>query len=347
VFQRTPNFSLPARNAPITDERDSAEKANYHHRRDVARYNSGGVFRHDSTIKAYDLGDEEREEVYQRKWAEGGLHFASTFADIRTDRKANASAADFIRRRIAEAVQDPETAALLTPSGYPFAAKRPCVDTNYYQTFNRDNVEIVDIKSNPIDHISAGSIVSGGTEYHVDAIVYATGFDAMTGAINAIDIRGRDGQRLIEHWSEGPRTYLGLQSAGFPNMFIIASVGSPSALSNMMTSIEQHVDWVTNCLDQMNKLQMNVIEVSNEAEAGWVSQLNELADATLLTQGNSWYTGANIPGKPRVFMAYVGGVGTYRRICDEVAEKGYPGFIRRYQAEKDTTRDKAVAGSHQ
>jgi cyclohexanone monooxygenase len=216
---------------------------------------------------------------------------------------------------------------LLQPDNHPIGSKRICVDTDYFATFNRPNVELVDIRANPIEEILPHGLRAGPKDYDLDAIVLATGFDAMTGSVAKIDIQGRGGQTLNRKWAEGPRTYLGLMSAGFPNLFIITGPGSPSVLSNMIVSIEQHVDWITDCIAFMRDRRLEGIEASPQAEDNWVAHVNEVAHGTLYPQANSWYMGANIPGKPQIFMPYIGGVGVYRKICDEVAAKGYEGFV--------------------
>ncbi|MBE0609488.1 MAG: cyclohexanone monooxygenase, partial [Dehalococcoidia bacterium] len=232
----------------------------------------------------------------------------------------------FVRSKIREIVKDPETAELLCPRDYPFGTKRLCVDTGYYATFNRDNVKLVSIKDNPIEEITPKGLRTRDAEYEFDAIVFATGFDAMTGALLKIDIRGRNGLTLQEKWEHGPRTYLGLQVAGFPNLFTITGPGSPSVLSNMIVSIEQHVDWIFDCLGYLREHEMATIEASVEAEDRWVDHVNEIASHTLFPLANSWYIGANIPGKPRVFMPYIGGVGNYAQKCQQIADHGYEGF---------------------
>jgi len=223
-------------------------------------------------------------------------------------------------------VHDPATAARLTPRDYPIGTKRICADTNYFETFNRDNVTLIDIRESPIEAITASGIVAGGTLYGVDSIVFATGFDAMTGALLKVDIRGRGGESLRVKWEAGPRAYLGLATAGFPNLFMITGPGSPSVLSNMIVSIEQHVDWLTDCIGHMRARQLHVIEPTREAEDAWIEHVNKAASRTLYPSAASWYLGANIPGKPRVFMPYIGGVGHYRQECDEIVAKGYEGF---------------------
>jgi cyclohexanone monooxygenase len=251
----------------------------------------------------------------------------SVYNNLALDKAANDTAADFVREKIAEIVKDPQTAKLLQPNNHPIGSKRICVDTDYFATFNRPNVTLVDIRSNPIEEILPNAVRTRAKDYEVDALVLATGFDAMTGSVTKIDIRGRNGQTLNQKWAEGPKTYLGLMSAGFPNLFIITGPGSPSVLSNMMVSIEQHVDWITDCIAYMRDRGFEAMEAERQAEDSWVAHVNEVAHTTLYPQANSWYMGANIPGKPQIFMPYIGGVGVYRQICNNVATKGYKGFV--------------------
>jgi cyclohexanone monooxygenase len=327
VFQRTANFSIPARNAELTDEERAWFRANYPEirrvEREVAR---NGIYTDLPDRGALDDGDNERRARYEARWQRGGLTFMSAYNNLALDQAANDTAANFVREKIAETVKDPETAKLLQPDSHPIGSKRICIDTDYFATFNRPNVTLVDIRSNPIEEITENAVRTTAGEYELDALVLATGFDAMTGSVAKIDIRGRDGLTLNRKWAEGPRTYLGLMSAGFPNLFIITGPGSPSVLSNMIVSIEQHVDWISDCLDYMRCRELDTMEASREAEDKWVAHVNEVAHTTLYPQANSWYMGANIPGKPRIFMPYIGGVGAYRQICNEVAAKGYEGF---------------------
>jgi cyclohexanone monooxygenase len=327
VFQRTPNFSIPAHNAPLTAQERDAFRANYpeirRFAREVAR---NGIYTEMPDRGALEDGDNERRAKYEQRWGRGGLTFMSVYNDLALNKAANDTAADFVREKIAEIVGDPETARLLQPTSYPIGTKRICIDTEYFATFNRPNVTLVDIKSNPIDEILPHAVRTGGKDREIDALVLATGFDAMTGSVAKIDITGRDGLTLNRKWAEGPKTYLGLMSAGFPNLFIITGPGSPSVLSNMIVSIEQHVDWISDCIAYMRDHGFDSLEAEKDAEDKWVAHVNEVAFSTLYPQANSWYMGANIPGKPRIFMPYIGGVGPYRQICNEVAAKGYEGF---------------------
>ncbi|WP_445220850.1 flavin-containing monooxygenase [Bradyrhizobium sp. Pa8] len=328
VFQRTANFSIPACNAALTDEERNNFRRTYpeirRFAREVAR---NGIFAEQPDRGALDDSDETRNGKYSARWERGGLTFMYVYNNLGLERSANDTAANFVRGKIAEIVKDPETAKLLQPNSHPIGTKRICIDTEYFATFNRPNVSLVDIKTNPIEEITANAVRVAGKDHEVDALVMATGFDAMTGSVAKIDISGPGGRTLKEKWAEGPKTYLGLMSAGFPNLFIITGPGSPSVLSNMIVSIEQHVDWIADCLVHMRRQGVATMEAGGEAEDKWVAHVNEVAHGTLYPQANSWYMGANIPGKPRIFMPYIGGVGVYRRICDEVAAKGYEGFL--------------------
>jgi cyclohexanone monooxygenase len=327
VFQRTANFSIPARNAPLTSEEREAFRAKYPEIRRFAREEArNGIYTDMPDRGALDDGDNERRARYESRWTRGGLTFMSVYNNLALDKAANDTAADFVRAKIAEIVKDPQTAKLLQPNNHPIGSKRICVDTDYFATFNRPNVTLVDIRSNPIEEILPNAVRTRAKDYEVDALVLATGFDAMTGSVAKIDIGGRNGQTLNQKWAEGPKTYLGLMSAGFPNLFIITGPGSPSVLSNMIVSIEQHVDWITDCIAYMRDRGLDSMEAQKNAEDNWVAHVNEVAHTTLYPQANSWYMGANIPGKPQIFMPYIGGVGVYRQICNNVAAKGYEGF---------------------
>jgi len=326
VFQRTPNFSVPARNAPLDPDYERQVKARYADFRRQARESRVGFVVERSEASALAVSPGERRREYERRWSRGGLGFTATYMDLLLDKDANDTAAEFCREKIRAAVRDPEVAELLAPKDYPVGTKRMCVDTGYYETFNRDNVTLVDVRRTPIEAITPDGLRTREAAYRLDSIVFATGFDAMTGALLSIDIRGRGGRTLTEAWAEGPRTYLGLAVAGFPNLFAITGPGSPSVLSNMIVSIEQHVDWIADCIDRMRAQEHETIEATDGAQEAWVAHVNEIGHATLYPRANSWYMGANIPGKPRVFMPYIGGVGAYRQFCDGVAAKGYEGF---------------------
>jgi cyclohexanone monooxygenase len=275
---------------------------------------------------ALEVSAEEREAEYERRWAAGGTAFMAAFSDLLLNKEANDTAADFVRAKIRAIVKDPEVAETLCPTNHPIGTKRICVDTRYYETFNRPNVRLVDVRKRPIEAVTPAGLRAGGEDFAFDSLVFATGFDAMTGTILAIDIRGREGVTMREAWADGPRTYLGLMTAGFPNMFMITGPGSPSVLSNMIVSIEQHVDWIAGLLAHMRREAIASVEATGAAQAAWVEHVNEVAHRTLYPLANSWYMGANVPGKPQLFMPYVGGVGVYRQKCDEIAAGGYPGF---------------------
>jgi cyclohexanone monooxygenase len=343
VFQRTANFSVPARNAPLSDDERKSFRDDYPEIRRRAREDyKNGIVQPIPDRGALDDPEQTRREKYHARWTSGGLTFMGVYNNLVLDQQANDTAAGFIREKIAEIVEDPETAKLLQPTNHPVGSKRICVDTDYYATFNRPNVKLVDIKAHPIERILPHAVRTGGKDYEVDALVLATGFDAMTGSVAKIDIRGRGGQTLNDKWAEGPRTYLGLMSAGFPNLFIITGPGSPSVLSNMIVSIEQHVDWITDCLSYMQARGVEAMEATHPAEDKWVAHVNEVAAGTLYPQANSWYMGANIPGKPQIFMPYIGGVGVYRQICNEVAAKDYEGFAMTVGARQRETASLAL-----
>ncbi|ATB32989.1 cyclohexanone monooxygenase [Melittangium boletus DSM 14713] len=326
VFQRTPSFSVPARNAPIDPVYESWMKANYADYRRRARETRAGVVMEVNPKSALEVSPEEREREYMARWEKGGTAFLATFSDVMARREANETAAEFVRSQIRATVRDPAVAAALSPSGYPLGTKRLCVDTGYYETFNRDNVTLVDVKLSPLEEITPRGLRTRSAEYELDSIVFATGFDAFTGALCNIDIRGRGNASLKQKWAGGPRTYLGLAIAGFPNLFTITGPGSPSVFSNTLVSIEQHVEWITGCITHLRERHLERIEATVEAEDGWVAHVKEVADRTLYPLANSWYMGANIPGKTRVLMPYAGGVGAYRKKCEEIAAQGYAGF---------------------
>ncbi len=325
VFQRTPNYAIPAHNAPLDPEYQRDFKAHYAEFRARAKQMPTGVAFDYRDVSALEATPEERQEEYEKRWARGGLAFLGGFRDLLFVKAANDTAAEFVRAKIREKVNDPEVAELLCPTNV-IGCKRLCVDIGYYETYNRPNVTLIDVSREPVEEITANGVRAGGEEHEVDAIVFATGFDAMTGALLKIDIRGRGGLPLAEKWDGGPRTYLGLCSAGFPNLFMITGPGSPSVLTNMIPSIEQHVDWIADCLAYMREHEFAEIEPTIEAENAWVQHVNDVADLSLRSTCSSWYIGANVPGKPRVFMPYIGGFPAYVKKCEEVAAEGYAGF---------------------
>ena len=328
VFQRTPNFSAPARNRPLTDDEIAERKAAYAEYREMLRHSFSGNHPSPSDGAALAKTPEEREAWFEERWEIGRpTAIVGAYDDILTDIEANEYAAQFVRDRIAEMVDDPDLARTLQPTSYPIGTKRPCLDTDYFATYNRPNVTLVDVRATPIERITESGIRTTDTEREFDVIVFATGFDAMVGALNNIDIRGRDDALLRDEWADGPVSYLGLAVAGFPNLFTVTGPGSPSVLSNMIISIEQHVDWIADCVTHLDRHRIATIEPTAEAQAAWVDRVREVAAGTLYPEAASWYMGANVPGKPRVFLPYVGGVGEYREICDRVAADGYDGFV--------------------
>jgi cation diffusion facilitator CzcD-associated flavoprotein CzcO len=329
VFQRTPNYSIPARNRSLSQEEWQDIKAHYGDLRRRCRESWSGFPYERSELSALEVTPAEREAKYQQLWTEeGGFKFLfGSFNDFLTNQLANDTVADFIRRKIHEIVKDPKVADLLSPTDYPYGTKRPPIDTGYYETFNRDNVTLVDLREAPIVEITPKGLLTSDREYPLDVIVFATGFDAMTGSLLRIHVQGKRGLTLRDKWAHGPLTYLGLQVAGFPNMFVITGPGSPSVLANMPTAIEQHVEWITDCIAYMRQRQLTRVEASEHAEAEWGGRVGAVAEATLFPKANSWYMGANIPGKTRVFMPYVGGFGPYDELCQGVAASGYQGFV--------------------
>ena len=324
VFQRTPNFSVPAHNGPTDPEHERWFKAHYPTLRAAAKQGRSGQLYSITDTPAFTVSPEEREREYQARWEKGGFVFLGAYSDLQTNKEANDTAADFVRRKIRETVTDPAVAELLCPDSV-IGCKRICVDTGYYQTYNRPNVTLVDISKQPIEAITPAGLRAAGAGYNLDTLVFATGFDAMTGALSRIDIRGGGGLPLAEKWAAGPRTYLGLMTAGFPNLFTVTGPGSPSVLTNMLPSIEQHVDWIADCLGHLNDRGLGRIEPTVDAEDAWVEHVNEVADRTLFPSCNSWYLGANVPGKPRVFMPYPG-FPAYVQKCEEIVAAGYRGF---------------------
>ncbi len=327
VFQRTPSFSLPARNRPLHEDEIAKVKADYPALRAQCRVAPSGTPVPMPPIgSALSVPAGQRQAELEQRWEQGGVLLMTAFTDTLRDPAANEVSAEFVRARIRDIVHDPRTAEVLTPRDYPLGTKRICLDTGYFATFNRDNVTLVSVKETPIERVTRGGLVVDGTEYPVDVIVFATGYDAMTGPLNAIKINGSGGQALRDKWADGPRTYLGLASAGFPNLFTITGPGSPSVLVNVIVAIEQHVEWIADLLAYAREHDIVRVEANSDDEDRWVDEVNQRASATLYPRAASWYTGANVPGKPRVFMPYVGGMKPYRETCDAVAADGYRGF---------------------
>jgi cyclohexanone monooxygenase len=329
VFQRTPSYCVPAHNDRLDPDEEREVKRDYPAFR-AANRTSAVAFGSRwpaNDVSALAVSPSEREAMFERRWAHGGLPFLGAFNDLLLDPAANELAAEFVRTKIRQTVRDPAVAERLCPDTV-IGCKRLCVDTGYYATYNLPHVELVDVRATPIEAITPSGIRVGDVEHELDVIVFATGFDAMTGAIRAIDPRGRDGRRLTDAWEEGPRTLLGLMTAGFPNLFTVTGPGSPSVLTNMVVSIEHHAQWITDCLVALRDAGDATIEPTVAAQDEWVTWVNTVADLTLYPTCNSWYLGANVPGKPRVFMPLIG-FPPYEEHCAAVAATGYPGFERR------------------
>lgn len=328
VFQRTANYTMPAQNHPMNPEVEREWKQNYAERRKFAWASGFGHNQVTNHLSGKEMAPEARLAELENRWRLGGLYMMRAFKDILTDPEVNEIAAEFVRGKIRDTVEDEKTANALCPRDLYIGTKRLCSGTRYYETFNRENVTLVNVKDQPIDGITARGVrLADGSEYELDVLIFATGFDAMTGAMNKINPVGRNGVALRQAWAEGPRTYLGLCVAGFPNMFVITGPGSPSVFSNMVTSIEQHVEWIVGCIDHMRAHGLGSIEPSVQAQEAWTRHVTEAAAKTLYARStNSWFHGANIPGKPVVFMPYVGGVGNYYKKITQVARNGYEGF---------------------
>ena len=336
VFQRTPNFSVPAWNGPIDPVHQQDWLANYPKYREQARNTRSGIMYEYGTQSAVEMSDEARAEEMERRWRKGGTNFAHSFNDTFTNRQSNELLSEFVRGKIRQMVKDPAIAQKLLPHDHGIGTKRICVDTGYYQTYNLPHVKLIDLRSTPIERFDAQAAITREGRYEVDAMVFATGYDAVTGALERLNLIGEQGKTFQQLWHSGPTSYLGLMTVGFPNLFTITGPGSPSILTNVIVSIEQHVDWIADCLAHMDRHGHTRIEAQQSAQDQWVKHVQEVANGTLFVTANSWYMGANIPGKPRVFLPYIGGFSTYAAHCQEVVKKGYEGF--------DFSRPQAVAG---
>jgi cyclohexanone monooxygenase len=327
VFQRTPNYSLPSNNRPMDREFEDDWKAKYQDYRETARNTqSGNIVTRFPDRSALDATEEERNELFEAAWGDYSA-ILQTFNDISLNEQSNYYVAEFVRNKIRATVKDQEVAELLAPKDYPIGTKRICIDSGYYETYNRDNVKLVDVKTNPIEELTPTGLRTTAESYDLDVIVFATGFDAITGPLLRMNITGKDNVKLADAWSDGPKAFLGISAVGFPNLFMITGPGSPSVLSNMTTSIEQHVDFALDAIKYMKANNIDSMEPTEAAQDRWAAYVDKIAHKTLFPKANSWYMGANIPGKKRMFMPYIGGVGTYRQKCQEVVDANYEGFV--------------------
>jgi cyclohexanone monooxygenase len=326
VFQRTATYSVPAWNEKLTPEYRKTVKADYPALRAKARARPTGFYFPFNMKPALEASPEERTQKYQEAWERGGLPFLGAFGDLLFEKAANDTIADFARAKIRGIVKDPATADLLCPSNV-FGCKRLCVDTGYFETYNLPHVKLVDVSKTPIERFTAEGVEVNGTEYPVDVIVCATGFAAMTGSFDRIKITGRNGLTLSEKWRGGPRAYLGVASTGFPNLFMITGPGSPSVLASMIQAIEQHVDWMLDCMAHLRDVGAATVEPIQHYEDEWIEHVNEVSKVSLRSTCSSWYVGTNIAGRPRVFMPYIGGFPIYVQKCNEVMSNGFEGFV--------------------
>ncbi|MFB7223794.1 flavin-containing monooxygenase [Streptomyces sp. NPDC056227] len=327
VFQRSANYSIPAGNKPLDEAARREQKAGYAERRRLARLSGGGSPHMAHPDRTLEVSEEERRAAFEKRWELGGVLYSKTFPDQLTDRAANDAARAFWEEKVRARIDDPAVADLLVPTDHPIGTKRIVTDSDYYETYNRDNVRLVGLRGNAIERIDERGIgLADGEHVGLDAIVFATGFDAMTGAVDRIEVRGRGGRLLKDAWRGGPRTYLGLGVNGFPNFFNLTGPGSPSVLANVVLAGEQHGEWLADCLRHLDDHGYAAIEATEQAVESWVTECHDRAAATLMMSANSWYLGANIPGKPRVFMPFVGGFGVYGQIIADVADSGYKGF---------------------
>jgi cation diffusion facilitator CzcD-associated flavoprotein CzcO len=325
VFQRTANYAIPANNAPLDQKYEHEVKSRYAEFRAEAKQTPPGIHGRFRQGKALEATAEERQAEYEQRWETGGLSFMGAYGDLIFDQEANDTAAEFVRNKIRGLVEDPDIAELLCPKNI-IGGKRLCVDTNYFSTYNRDHVHLIDVEAQPIEAITPTGVRAQGKNFEVDALVIATGFDAMTGALTQVDIKGRNDASLQKRWADGPTSYLGLAMADFPNLFTVTGPGSPSVFTNMLPTIEQHVDWIADCIAYMKDRNYSAIEATPEAEAAWWEHVQDCVVEGLKATTNSWYLGANVAGKARVFMPYYGGFPNYCRKCEEVVAAGYEGF---------------------
>lgn len=343
VFQRTPTYTIPLRNMPLDPDIQRLWKSKYPDLIKTVRYSDGGLPFYVGTKSLKNANPEEQRKGLQAGWNLGGFRFMfGIFNDIGSDHDANKVAADFVREQVDAIVKDPSTAALLKPTSYPLGAKRIPLQTDYYEIFNQGNVDLVDLLKNPITQMTANGLIAGSTEHEFDLVVFATGFEAVTGPLVHIDITGKNGQKLKNVWEDGPYSYLGLATPGFPNMFTVAGPGGPGLISNVPPTLEQHVEWVSGCINYLRDHKVDEIEASESSADEWIRHVHAEAKKTMYPYApRSWYDGSSLTGKTRPFPIYTGGFGNYRKICDNVAADDYHGFIihKEGRAKADPVRE--------
>lgn len=326
VFQRTPSFTLPMRNVVLDDEYIAEVKRHYSGLREAARVSRLGGMRPVTTRAFFSVPHVQRQQLMEDAWNEGGLAFLGTFSDLLVNEEANEQVAEFVRSKLETVVDDPVVAELLKPRGYPIFARRPCLDTYYYEAYNKPNVHLVDCISEPVERLTLEGLKTEKQTYELDILIFATGYDSLSGAMMAFDIIGRDGVQLREKWAQGPVSYMGLVMQDFPNLFSICGPNGPSALANIFTLNEQNVDWIAECIQNMREKGFTTVEATSNAEKEWMELVAQLATTTLISKAKTWYVGANIEGKPQGLTMYAGGFLSYRQFCDKVAADNYPGL---------------------
>ena len=323
VFQRTPSFTMPMRNVPLEPDYVAEVKRNYAGLRESARNSPAGGIRPASTRAFFSVTPAQRLSLMEDAWKQGGLAMLGTFSDLLVNEEANEHVAEFVRGKIGEMVKDPVTAEKLKPRGYPIFARRPCLDSSYYETFNLPTVHLMDCNEDPIVEITDKGVRTRSGEVELDMLIFATGYDGLTGAMLAVDVQGRDGLRVSQKWSEGARSYLGIMMAGFPNLFMTTGPNGPAALANIIRISENDVDWIADAMRHMSATGQKAMEPTTEAEDGWMKTVAALSQRSLLNKAKTWYLGANVKDKPQGLSMFTGGFPKYREYCTLATQGNY------------------------